>query len=48
MNFVAELTNDDIKRKKFQVFKNVSFDRRAIAAIAYFVMIRNTRLFLSF
>ena len=30
MDLVAELNNEDIKRKKFQVFKNVSFDSRAI------------------
>ena len=47
MNLVAELNNEDTKRKKFQVFKNVSFDSREIAVIsgiAYFVMTRNTRL----
>ena len=41
MNLVAELNNEDTKRKKFQVFKNVSFDFRAIAVIsgiAYFVI----------
>ena len=51
MDHVAELNNEDIKRKKFQVFKNVSFDSRAIAVIsgiAYFVMTRNTRLSLRF
>ena len=51
MDLVAELNNEDIKRKKFQVFKNVSFDSRAIAVIsgiAYFVMTRNTRLSLRF
>ena len=40
MDFVAELNYEDSKRKKFQVFKNVSFDSRAIAVIsgiAYFV-----------
>ena len=40
MDLVAELNNEDTKRKKFQVFKNVSFDSRAIAVIsgiAYFV-----------
>ena len=40
MDFVVELKNEDSKRKKFQVFKNVSFDSRAIAVIsviAYFV-----------
>ena len=47
MDLVAELNNEDTKRKKFQVFKNVSFDFRVIAiisVIAYFVMTRNTRL----
>ena len=48
MDLVAELNNEDTKRKKFQVFKNVSFDFRAITVIsggiAYFVMTRNTRL----
>ena len=51
MNLVAELNNEDTKRKKFQVFKNVSFDSRAIAVIsgiAYFVMTRKTRLSLQF
>ena len=46
MDLVAELDNEDTKRKKFQVFKNVSFDSRGIAVIsgiAYFVMTRNTR-----
>ena len=41
MDLVAELNNEDTKRKKFQVFKNVSFDFRAIAVIsgiAYFVI----------
>ena len=35
MNFVAELTNEDIKRKKFQVFKNVSSDRRDLVKIIF-------------
>ena len=51
MDLVAELNNEDTKRKKFQVSKNVSFDSRAIAVIsgiAYFVMARNTRLSLQF
>ena len=49
MEFVVELNNEDTKiKKKFQVFKNVSFDPRAIAAITYFVMTRNTRLYLPF
>ena len=51
MNLVAELNNEDTKRRKFQVFKNVSFDSRAIAVIsgiAYFVMTRKTRLSLQF
>ena len=51
MDLVAELNNEDNKRKKSQVFKNVSFDFRAIAVIsriAYFVMTRNTRLSLRF
>ena len=51
MNLVAELNNEDTKRKKFQVFKNVSFDSIVIAVIsgiAYFVMTRNTRLSLRF
>ena len=34
MNLAAELNNEDTKRKKFQVFKNVSFDSRAIAVIS--------------
>ena len=34
MDRVTELSNEDIERKKFQVFKNVSIDRRAIAVIA--------------
>ena len=41
MDLVAELNNEDTKRKKFQVFKKVSFDSRAIeviSGIAYFVM----------
>ena len=51
MNLAAELNNEDTKRKKFQVFNNVSFDSGAIAVIsgiAYFAMTRNTRLFLRF
>ena len=51
MNLVAELNNEDTKRNKFQVFKNVSFDFSATAVIsdiAYFVMTRNTRLSLRF
>ena len=51
MDFVVELKNEDTKRKKFQVFKNVSFDSRAnavISGIACFVMTRNTRLSLRF
>ena len=47
MDLVAELNNEDTKRKKFEVFKNVSFDPRTIAviaAIAYFVMTQNTTL----
>ena len=41
MDLVAELNNEDTKREKFQVFKKVSFDSRAIeviSGIAYFVM----------
>ena len=34
MDLVAELNNEDTKRKKFQVFKNVSFDFRVIAVIS--------------
>ena len=47
MDLVAELNNADTKRNKFQVFKNVSFDFRAIAVISeivYFVMTRKARL----
>ena len=52
MNFVAEPNNEDTKRKKFQVFKNVFFlfllfYSRAISVIsgiAYFAMSQNTRL----
>ena len=48
MDLVAELNNEDTKRKKLQVFKNVSFNSRVIAVIlgiTYFVlMTRNTRL----
>ena len=50
MDLVAELNNEDTKRKKLQVFKNVSFNSRVIAVIlgiTYFVMMtRNTRLYL--
>ena len=51
MELVAELNNEDTKRKKFQVLKNVSFDTKAIAVIsgiAYFIMTRNARLSLQF
>ena len=51
MDLAAELKNEDTKRKKFLVFKNVSFDFRAIAVIsgiAYVVVARNTRLSLRF
>ena len=48
MDLVVELNNEDTKREKFQVFNNVSFDPRAIATIAYFVMTRNPRLSLPF
>ena len=51
MDLVAELNNEDTKRKKFQVFKNASFYFRAIvviSGIAYFVMTQNTRLSLRF
>ena len=48
MDFVVELNNEDAKREKFRVFKNVSFDLRAIAVIAYFVMTQNRRLSSSF
>ena len=34
MDLVAELNNEDTKRKKFQSFKNASFDFRAIAVIS--------------
>ena len=34
IDLAVELNNDDTKRKKFQVFKNVSFDPRPIAAVA--------------
>ena len=47
MDLDAEVNNEDTKRKKVQVFNDVSFDSRAIAVIsgiAYFVMTRNTRL----
>ena len=51
MDLVTELNNEDTKKKKFQVFKNVSFDSRTLAVISkivYFVMTRNARLFLRF
>ena len=51
MELVAELNNEDTKRKKFQVLKNVSFDTKAIAVIsgiACFIMTRNARLSLQF
>ena len=51
MDLVAELNNEDTKKKKFQVFKNVSFDSRTLAVISkivYFVLTRNARLFLRF
>ena len=35
MDLVAELNNEDTKTKKFQVFKNVSFDFRAIEVISW-------------
>ena len=38
MDFVVTELTEDTKREKFQVFKNVSLDPRAIAAIAYFAM----------
>ena len=31
MKLIVEMNNEDTKREKFQVFKNVSFDPRAIA-----------------
>ena len=34
MDLVAELNNEGTKRRKFQVFKNVSFDPGATAVIA--------------
>ena len=51
IDLVVELNNEDTKRKKLQVFKNVSFDSRAItvfSGIAYFVMTQNRRLSLRF
>ena len=51
MDLVAELNYEDTKRKKYQVFKDISFNSRAtavISGIAYFVMTRNTRLSLRF
>ena len=38
MDLVVELNNEDTKRKKFQVFKNVSFDPRVIPAIVYWTI----------
>ena len=35
MDLVAELNNEDTKRTKLQVCKNVSFDSRAIAAVDF-------------
>ena len=34
MDFVAELNNEDTKTKNTQVFKNVSFDSRAVEEIS--------------
>ena len=51
IDLVVELNNEDTKRKKLQVFKNVSFDSRAItvfSGIAYFVMTQNRMLSLRF
>ena len=51
IDLVVELNNEDTKRKNLQVFKNVSFDSRAItvfSGIAYFVMTQNRRLSLRF
>ena len=51
MDLVAELNNEDTKRKKLQYFKNVSFDPRAtatISGIAHFLVTRNKRLSLLF
>ena len=51
MDLVAESINEDTKRKKLQVLKNVSFDSREIAVIsgiAYFVMTGNTRCLFGF
>ena len=51
MDLVAELNYEETKRKKYQVFKDISFNSRAtavISGIAYFVMTRNTRLSLRF
>ena len=51
MELVPELNNEDTKRKKFQVLKNVSFDTKAIAVIsgiAYFIMTQNARQSLQF
>ena len=51
MDLDVELNNEDTKRNKFQVVKNVSFDPRAtvvIAAIACFVLTQNPRPSLHF
>ena len=51
MDLDVELNNEDTKRNKFQVVKNVSFDPRVtvvIVAIAYFVLTQNPRLSLHF
>ena len=34
MDLVAELNNEDTKREKFQCFRNVSFDVRAMAVVS--------------
>ena len=46
MDLVAELNNEDTKRKNFHVFEIVSFSSRAISIISgiAFIMTRNTRL----
>ena len=41
MDLVVELNDEDTKRENFHIFKNVSFDPRAIAKIVYFVVTRN-------
>ena len=51
MDLVVQLNNEDTEKKKFQLFKNVSFDSTAvvlISGITYFVITRNTRLSLRF